>query len=226
MDNVKGCFLALIIFGVCFGLFLQGYMMWLGIAEEMVPGKHLLWLSVGVSGLFFIWQIIGFIQLYRSPKKLRFRRGITVIVGGWSIFVFVYALVLNIMAYRGGEAAKAWVATSQQGFKDLIIPDTGFYTIAFYLFYILVMAVISGVLLFCFFMLGRLGFGISLGLAIHNWANGAGLDFSAFLESFFGQLLPEITLSDFWGIIYAFLWLFISQFLLKAPETASLDAAI
>lgn len=219
MERLLGCFFYLLFIGVLLGLGQFGSQVWEGISTKAADGNNLLWLSIGVFCLFAVWQILGLIQVYQSPKKIKLRGVAAYLIVGASVLCFLMFLIFNYLAFYGSAEAQEWVRANSEG---VILSQLSFFSVLIGLAIAIVISVAVGTTVFTILLLSRVGIGALVALLIHNWANGAPLDFSVLAEAIV-NIFVDVSLSDFVGLLFTIIWFAISQYLINS---SSIDTAL
>ncbi len=195
---------------------------WQQIKPELAEGREMLWLSIGTFVLFLLWQIKGFWELFTDINNRRARTFVLSFFGS----ILVIGLGIFTVAFFGGDEVRS---------SELLIGITGnldtmpkpedlniIQIILMFLLQLIGTALFVSVA-FSILMLGRIGLGASLSVALHNWFNGAGFNFSEFIQKVFVDVFSEASLNDISGLIVGFIWLFITNVILKSGGGSVVD---
>jgi hypothetical protein len=164
--------------------------------EKAASGENLIYVSVLLIVLTIAWQAKGLYSFFRNPlKKNRYKQVVYLLTIGIGLLTIVWWASSYLVYHLIGEG-ELYKFLSRY-YLNMGIEGSGFSIWRFVggLFAATVIGSALAAAIFCVLMFGRLGFGLSISLAFHNWANGMRFDFSLFYEIMIG-FISETGLND------------------------------
>lgn len=220
MENITGCLISIVLMivispfiAVFGGIIGWGTQEWESL--KIAEGRNLIWLSIGVFLAFLIWQIYDLVKIFRHPLQKKRRNLFLVIAGGIATLIFIYIMVLYYLSHYGDTETKAWIASNVKGALEA---GTDWYSVLVQILFSLFISLVMAGFLLGFLLLGRIAWGASLAVAVHNLANGGSFDLTVVIDALINTA-SEFHLNDIGALLVGIAWWAITGFLLKEPKS-------